>query len=123
MLLNGAAGPDDGLWGLNAPSGFGMPEWRAAAAWGRVRERAMGGWKRRFLAKTQSAQRIGFVSRERGGLGDRGGFARKMATKSTKGTKAFCDLCAFCGQLSVGVGCWFMSPVALISSCASWPSW
>jgi hypothetical protein len=76
MLLNGAAGPDDGLWGLNAPSGFGMPEWRAAAAWGRVRERAMGGWKRRFLAKTQSAQRIGFVSRERGGLG---GFASLRA--------------------------------------------
>ena len=24
MLLNGAAGPDDGLWGLNAPFGFGV---------------------------------------------------------------------------------------------------
>jgi hypothetical protein len=23
MLLNGAAGPDDGLWGLNASFGFG----------------------------------------------------------------------------------------------------
>jgi hypothetical protein len=39
MLLNGAAGPGDGLWGLNAPSGFDMPEWRAAAAW-RGREKA-----------------------------------------------------------------------------------
>jgi hypothetical protein len=32
MLLNGAAGPDDELWGLNAPFGFGggkaRPEWR-----------------------------------------------------------------------------------------------
>jgi hypothetical protein len=24
MLLNGAAEPDDGLWGLNAPFGFGV---------------------------------------------------------------------------------------------------
>ena len=32
MLLNGAAGPDDGLWGLNAPFGFGAPERRAPAA-------------------------------------------------------------------------------------------
>jgi hypothetical protein len=24
MLLNGAAGPDDELWGLNAPFGFGV---------------------------------------------------------------------------------------------------
>ena len=61
------------------------------------RGRVMGGWKRKFLAKTQSAQRIGFVSRERGGLDDLGGFARKKATKDTK---AFCDLCAFCGQLA-----------------------
>jgi len=70
------------------------------------RRRAIGGWKRRFLAKTPSAQRIGLVSREMGGLGDLGGFARKnipdqgcrpflvcplfwMATKSTKDTKAF----------------------------------
>jgi hypothetical protein len=32
MLLNGAEGPDDELWGLNAPFGFGAPE-RKAAAW------------------------------------------------------------------------------------------
>ncbi len=33
MLLNGAAGPDDGLWGLNAPFGFGAPERRTTVAW------------------------------------------------------------------------------------------
>jgi hypothetical protein len=31
MLLNGAAGPDDGLWGLNAPFDFGAPERSAPA--------------------------------------------------------------------------------------------
>jgi hypothetical protein len=32
MLLNGAAGPDDELWGLNAPFRSCAPEQRARAA-------------------------------------------------------------------------------------------
>jgi len=44
MLLNGAAGPGFGLWGLNGPFGSGASEWRAAAAW-RGREKAQqAGW-------------------------------------------------------------------------------
>jgi hypothetical protein len=33
MLLNGAAGPGDALWGLNAPFRSCAPEQRARAAW------------------------------------------------------------------------------------------
>jgi hypothetical protein len=32
MLLNGTAGPNDGLWGVNAPFGFDASERRAPAA-------------------------------------------------------------------------------------------
>jgi hypothetical protein len=37
MLLNGAAGPDDELWGLKAPFGFGVggrPAPNGAKLWG-----------------------------------------------------------------------------------------
>jgi hypothetical protein len=33
MMLNGAAGADRWLWGLNAPFRSGAPEQRARAAW------------------------------------------------------------------------------------------